>query len=209
MQGLCLPATSCPHLGGCIVRAARCRQTIRELASLRATKEFELPRSSWQTLDLKHVVEAQQFGTDALDVIFQTAREIEEKERDPSLADVLKGKVVSTLFYEPSTRTRLSFESAIVRLGGTVLSTESAGEYSSAAKGETLEGKSHTYISHFSMQVKPIAFTWDLAVLYIASASPTRPLAVHYYLFLFPSFIFKCFACLQTPFVRCNVTQMP
>ena len=47
---------------------------------------------------------------------------------------------MSTLFYEPSTRTRLSFESAMCRLGGTVLSTESAGEFSSAAKGETLEG---------------------------------------------------------------------
>ena len=54
---------------------------------------------------------------------------------------VLEGCVVSTLFYEPSTRTRLSFESAMARLGGTVLSTESAGEYSSAAKGVTLEGR--------------------------------------------------------------------
>lgn len=47
---------------------------------------------------------------------------------------------MATLFYEPSTRTRLSFESAMLRLGGSVVSTESAGEYSSAAKGETLEG---------------------------------------------------------------------
>ncbi|KXZ53571.1 hypothetical protein GPECTOR_6g488 [Gonium pectorale] len=54
-------------------------------------------------------------------------------------ARVLEGYIMSTLFYEPSTRTRLSFESAMARLGGTVLSTESAGEYSSAAKGETLE----------------------------------------------------------------------
>lgn len=47
---------------------------------------------------------------------------------------------MATLFYEPSTRTRLSFESAMSRLGGGVLSTESAGQFSSAAKGETLEG---------------------------------------------------------------------
>ena len=48
---------------------------------------------------------------------------------------------MSTLFYEPSTRTRLSFESAMARLGGTILTTESAAEFSSAAKGETLEGE--------------------------------------------------------------------
>ena len=49
------------------------------------------------------------------------------------------GYLMSTLFYEPSTRTRLSFEGAMGKLGGGILSTESAGEYSSAAKGETLE----------------------------------------------------------------------
>lgn len=55
-------------------------------------------------------------------------------------AEMLKGYIMATLFYEPSTRTRLSFESAMARLGGTILSTESAAEFSSAAKGETLEG---------------------------------------------------------------------
>ena len=51
----------------------------------------------------------------------------------------LKGRVIATLFYEPSTRTRLSFESAILRLGGSVLSTENAAVASAAAKGESLE----------------------------------------------------------------------
>lgn len=54
-------------------------------------------------------------------------------------AENLKGKVVATLFYEPSTRTRLSFESAVLRLGGGVISTENAKEFSSASKGETIE----------------------------------------------------------------------
>nr|KAJ0214965.1 hypothetical protein LSAT_V11C300155790 [Lactuca sativa] len=51
---------------------------------------------------------------------------------------------IATLFYEPSTRTRLSFESAMKRLGGEVLTTEHAREFSSAAKGETLEDSIRT-----------------------------------------------------------------
>ena len=51
---------------------------------------------------------------------------------------ILEGKLLATLFYEPSTRTRLSFESAMQRLGGSVLSVAEAKTSSSAAKGETL-----------------------------------------------------------------------
>ena len=75
-----------------------------------------------------------------MDVIFAEALKMEAVHPGTPEADMLKGYVVSTLFYEPSTRTRLSFESAMGKLGGTVISTESAAEYSSAAKGETLEG---------------------------------------------------------------------
>jgi aspartate carbamoyltransferase catalytic subunit len=50
-----------------------------------------------------------------------------------------QNRIMATLFYEPSTRTRFSFETAMHRLGGYVISTENAGEFSSAAKGETLE----------------------------------------------------------------------
>ncbi|MEZ4520450.1 MAG: aspartate carbamoyltransferase [Thermomicrobiales bacterium] len=51
----------------------------------------------------------------------------------------LSGRILATVFYEPSTRTRLSFESAMMRLGGDVISSEMAALTSSAAKGETIE----------------------------------------------------------------------
>ena len=87
---------------------------------------------------LPHVLEAQQFDIDLMDAIFSTAREMEQVVQHYG-SNILSRRVMATLFYEPSTRTRLSFESAMTRLGGTVLTTESAQEFSSAAKGETLE----------------------------------------------------------------------
>lgn len=86
---------------------------------------------------LRHVLEAQQFDRTRLDELFVTAREMEVVAR--STAKPLSGKLIASLFYEPSTRTRLSFEAAMHRLGGRVISTENAREFSSAAKGETLE----------------------------------------------------------------------
>jgi len=56
-----------------------------------------------------------------------------------SIKKPLSGKILATLFYEPSTRTRLSFESAMLKLGGDVISTENAKEFSSAIKGESLQ----------------------------------------------------------------------
>jgi len=92
---------------------------------------------------LRHVVESQQFDRDMLTELFKVAVEMEAVSAPGATGHpwkhLLRGFIMSTLFYEPSTRTRLSFESAMRRLGGTVLTTESAGEYSSAAKGETLE----------------------------------------------------------------------
>ncbi|MED6218340.1 Aspartate carbamoyltransferase 1, chloroplastic, variant 2 [Stylosanthes scabra] len=88
-----------------------------------------------QKFQLDDVIEAQQFDRDTLSAIFEVARNMENIER----SQILKGYLMATLFYEPSTRTRLSFESAMKRLGGEVLTTENAREFSSAAKGETLE----------------------------------------------------------------------
>jgi hypothetical protein len=89
----------------------------------------------------------------SLGTIFETARQMEDIKPGSAGARQLEGYIMSTLFYEPSTRTRLSFESAMARLGGTVLSTESAGQFSSAAKGETLEGdRQPSFDPHCSRQ---------------------------------------------------------
>ncbi|HEY8672158.1 MAG TPA: aspartate carbamoyltransferase [Candidatus Dormibacteraeota bacterium] len=83
---------------------------------------------------LGHVISSEQFDRPLLDHIFAQASALAGV-RDDRLAR----RVMASLFYEPSTRTRLSFESAMLRLGGAVLGTEDAHTFSSAIKGETLE----------------------------------------------------------------------
>lgn len=92
-----------------------------------------------QKFQFDDVIEAQQFDRETLNAIFEVARSMENIRNNSSGSQMLKGYLMATLFYEPSTRTRLSFESAMRRLGGDVLTTENAREFSSAAKGETLE----------------------------------------------------------------------
>src|ERR1700681_2341506 len=83
---------------------------------------------------LGHVISSEQFDRPLLDRIFDRASALAGI-RDDRLAH----RVMASLFYEPSTRTRLSFESAMLRLGGSVIGTEAAHAFSSAIKGETLE----------------------------------------------------------------------
>ena len=86
---------------------------------------------------LSHVIESQQFSRALLEELFTRADEIK---REPHrFIGRLAGQVMAALFYEPSTRTRLSFEAAMLRLGGQTMGTDNAREFSSAAKGETLE----------------------------------------------------------------------
>jgi aspartate carbamoyltransferase catalytic subunit len=86
---------------------------------------------------LRHVIDSQQFSRPLLEELFQRA---DEMRADPHrAAGRLQGRVMAALFYEPSTRTRLSFESAMLRLGGRTMGTDNAREFSSVAKGETLE----------------------------------------------------------------------
>jgi aspartate carbamoyltransferase catalytic subunit len=86
---------------------------------------------------LRHVIESQQFSRTVLEDLLAHADEIK---REPHhFSGRLSGRVMAALFYEPSTRTRLSFEAAMLRLGGQTMGTDNAREFSSAAKGETLE----------------------------------------------------------------------
>jgi len=88
---------------------------------------------------LEHVIESQQFDRDILELVFKTADMLKaDLAGERKLGKYLDGKIMASLFYEPSTRTRFSFESAMRRLGGSVITTENAREFSSAAKGESL-----------------------------------------------------------------------
>ena len=86
----------------------------------------------------RHILEVRQFDRDSVETLFALTDEMRALHAARE-AIRLRGKILASLFFEPSTRTRLSFESAIMRLGGSVLTAENATESSSWAKGETIE----------------------------------------------------------------------
>ena len=86
---------------------------------------------------LRHVLSAGQYTKESLEELFDLASKI--KQNPEKYSKAIEGKIVATMFYEPSTRTRLSFETAVLRLGGQVISTENASANSSVKKGETLK----------------------------------------------------------------------
>src|SRR5512134_875208 len=85
----------------------------------------------------KDILHGNQFTKKDIDGIMKVASGFEKELKGKGALNLLKGKILATLFFEPSTRTRLSFEAAMQRLGGGVISMASA-ESSSAAKGETV-----------------------------------------------------------------------
>lgn len=84
---------------------------------------------------MRHLISPLDFSVEELGRLLDLARDIEKN--PAKYAHACDGKVLATLFYEPSTRTRLSFESAMIHLGGQVLGFSSAAS-SSAAKGESV-----------------------------------------------------------------------
>ena len=84
---------------------------------------------------MRHLMSPMDFSVEELDTLMDLADDIQ---KDPAkYAHKCDGKILATCFYEPSTRTRLSFESAMLRLGGQVLGFATA-DSSSAAKGESV-----------------------------------------------------------------------
>lgn len=81
----------------------------------------------------QHVISISDLTTEQLELLLQTALKLKADPRD----DLLEGKLIGSCFFEPSTRTRLSFETAVQRLGGKVIGFAD-GANTSAKKGETL-----------------------------------------------------------------------
>ena len=84
---------------------------------------------------MRHLMSPLDFSVEELDQLLDLANDIEQ--HPAKYAHACDGKIMATLFYEPSTRTRLSHEAAMLRLGGSVLGFSSA-DSSSAAKGESV-----------------------------------------------------------------------
>lgn len=102
-------------------------------------------------LEGRHLIEPMDFTNEELDEIFELADSIIENEK--SYMEVCKGKILASLFYEPSTRTRFSFEAAMYRLGGQVIGF-SEPDSSSVSKGESIADT-----------IKTVACYSDIAVM--------------------------------------------
>ncbi len=88
---------------------------------------------------MAHLLSTKEFTKEILENILQSAKEMERQCIAGKINPLLENKIVACIFFEPSTRTRLSFETAALKLGAQVISVENASISSSAFKGETIE----------------------------------------------------------------------
>ena len=88
----------------------------------------------------KHIITVDQFTRSDLQIIFDAAASLKRRLRDfdRGLVEVCSGKVMATLFFEASTRTDMSFQAAMRRLGGEVVAASNGVQFSSVYKGENL-----------------------------------------------------------------------
>ncbi|MCI1747235.1 MAG: aspartate carbamoyltransferase [Acidipropionibacterium sp.] len=100
----------------------------------------------------RHLLSVQQLDTQMLDQIFELAEVVDPIASGRVRCTVLDGAVLGSLFFEPSTRTRLSFESAFLRLGGEVTTTTGF-TFSSMAKGESIHDTSRVVSGYSDIMV--------------------------------------------------------
>jgi aspartate carbamoyltransferase len=113
--------------------------TVNLLPDTRTTRSSHLPFGEKRDGPLfnQHILSVKQFTPRDLDAVFAVADEMRMMVERVGSFDLLKGKVLAILFYEPSTRTSSSFIAAIQRLGGSVIPINEV-RYSSVSKGESL-----------------------------------------------------------------------
>ncbi|GAA5166158.1 aspartate carbamoyltransferase [Viridibacterium curvum] len=99
-----------------------------------------------------HVLSVSQFNRDSLEALFRIAQLLEPVAQRRKVCPVLDGAVLGNLFFEPSTRTRLSFGAAFARLGGSICDTTGF-TFSSMAKGESLADTARVVAGYFDILV--------------------------------------------------------
>jgi len=115
---------------------------------------------------MKNIISTKQFKKEEIEKILARAEGMEKACKKGSVKQILKDKIVACIFFEPSTRTRLSFETAALRLGAKVISAENAMENTSTYKGETIEDTTKILCSYADIVVirHPQAGTLEKAV---------------------------------------------
>lgn len=102
---------------------------------------------------MPNIISASQFNKNEVEKILARAEMMEEGVKNGKVEQSLKDKIIACIFFEPSTRTRLSFETAALKLGAKIISAENAMENSSAHKGETIEDTTKILCSYADIVV--------------------------------------------------------
>jgi len=119
----------------------------------------------------KDIISVKQFGRDDLEYVFGVAHEMRGMVERVGTFDLLKGKILANLFYEPSTRTSSSFTASMERLGGSVIPINEV-KYSSVSKGESLPDTIRTLECYADVIVLRHPETGSAAIAAKAASKP-------------------------------------
>lgn len=97
---------------------------------------------------MHHILNTNQFSKAEVEQILANAEKMEKECKIGKVKKLLENKIIACIFFEPSTRTRLSFETAALRLGASIISVENAESSSSAFKGESIEDTTRMLCSY-------------------------------------------------------------